>query len=94
MFLIPAEAVREVAMRALRRDIVYALRQMRQCPSSRLLGADRTSVISMVLRGAFLQIVIGLLIGIPACARLEHFNFYCRLSMESLNHALALSAVM
>jgi ABC-type antimicrobial peptide transport system permease subunit len=37
------------------------------------LGADRSNVVALVLRGAFLQIVIGLLIGIPAsigCARL------------------------
>jgi ABC-type antimicrobial peptide transport system permease subunit len=30
------------------------------------LGADRGRVIAIVLRGAFLQILIGLLIGIPA----------------------------
>ena len=30
------------------------------------LGADRSSVLSMVLRGAFLQVLIGLVIGIPA----------------------------
>jgi len=30
------------------------------------LGADRTQIVRIVLRGAFLQIVIGLLIGIPA----------------------------
>jgi predicted permease len=30
------------------------------------LGADRKSVLSMVLRGAFLQVVIGLAIGVPA----------------------------
>jgi ABC-type antimicrobial peptide transport system permease subunit len=43
------------------------------------LGADRSSVVAMVLRGAFLQIVIGLLIGIPAsigCARLIAFQLY------------------
>jgi predicted permease len=43
------------------------------------LGADRVSVIGMVLRGAFLQILIGLLIGIPAsigCARLIAAQLY------------------
>ncbi len=43
------------------------------------LGANRASVIRMVLRGAFLQIVIGLLIGIPAsigCARLIASQLY------------------
>ena len=43
------------------------------------LGANRTKVIAMVLRGAFLQIVIGLLIGIPAsiaCARLIASQLY------------------
>jgi ABC-type antimicrobial peptide transport system permease subunit len=43
------------------------------------LGADRVSVIMMVLRGAFLQILIGLAIGIPAsigCARLIASQLY------------------
>ncbi len=43
------------------------------------LGADRRSVVAMVLRGAFLQIVVGLLIGIPAsigCARLIASQLY------------------
>jgi len=43
------------------------------------LGADRTNVIAMVLRGAFLQIVIGLAIGIPAsigCAQLIASQLY------------------
>lgn len=43
------------------------------------LGADRTSIIRLVLRGAFLQILIGLLIGIPAsigCARLIAAQLY------------------
>jgi predicted permease len=43
------------------------------------LGADRPSVIRLVLRGAFLQILIGLLIGIPAsigCARLISAQLY------------------
>jgi predicted permease len=43
------------------------------------LGADRISVVSMVLRGAFLQILIGLAIGIPvsiACARLIASQLY------------------
>jgi predicted permease len=43
------------------------------------LGANRLSVIRLVLRGAFLQIVIGLAIGIPAslgCARLIKAQLY------------------
>jgi predicted permease len=43
------------------------------------LGANRGSVIRLVLRGAFLQILIGLLIGIPAsigCARLIAAQLY------------------
>lgn len=43
------------------------------------LGADRRSVIKLVLRGAFLQILIGLAIGIPisiACSRLIAAQLY------------------
>ena len=43
------------------------------------LGADRRNVIALVLRGAFSQIVIGLLIGVPvsiACARLIAAQLY------------------
>ena len=43
------------------------------------LGANRMNVIGMVLRGAFLQILIGLVIGIPAsigCARLIAAQLY------------------
>jgi len=43
------------------------------------LGADRFSVVKMVLRGAFVQILIGLAIGIPvsiACARLIALQLY------------------
>ncbi len=43
------------------------------------LGADRTGIIRLVLRGAFLQILIGLAIGIPAsigCARLIAAQLY------------------
>jgi len=43
------------------------------------LGADRVGIVRLVLRGAFLQIVIGLLIGIPAsigCARLISAQLY------------------
>jgi ABC-type antimicrobial peptide transport system permease subunit len=36
------------------------------------LGANRGSVIRLVLRGAFLQIVVGLLIGIPASIGCSH----------------------
>ena len=43
------------------------------------LGADRSNVIKLVLRGAFLQILIGLFIGIPvtiACSRLIANQLY------------------
>jgi predicted permease len=43
------------------------------------LGANKGSVIRMVLRGAFLQILVGLLIGIPvsiACSRLIATQLY------------------
>ncbi len=43
------------------------------------LGANRTSIIGLVLRGAFLQILIGLAIGIPAsigCAHLITSQLY------------------
>jgi predicted permease len=43
------------------------------------LGADRASVVRLVLRGAFAQILIGLLIGIPAsiaCSRLIAAQLY------------------
>ena len=43
------------------------------------LGANRGNVIAMVLRGAFLQVLIGLLIGIPVsigCARLIAAQLY------------------
>jgi len=43
------------------------------------LGADRANVMGLVLRGAFLQILIGLLIGIPAsigCSRLIAAQLY------------------
>jgi len=43
------------------------------------LGANRRSVTRLVLRGAFLQIVIGLLIGIPislGCSRLIAAQLY------------------
>ena len=36
------------------------------------LGANRSSITRLVLRGAFLQIVIGLLIGIPASIGCAH----------------------
>jgi putative ABC transport system permease protein len=36
------------------------------------LGADRLSVVRMVLRGAFLQVGIGLLLGIPAAIAAGH----------------------
>jgi predicted permease len=43
------------------------------------LGADRNNVMSLVLRGAFLQVLIGLLIGIPitiGCAKLIANQLY------------------
>jgi ABC-type antimicrobial peptide transport system permease subunit len=43
------------------------------------LGANRANVIGLVLRGAFMQILIGLLIGIPAsiaCSRLIAAQLY------------------
>jgi ABC-type antimicrobial peptide transport system permease subunit len=43
------------------------------------LGADRPGIVRLVLRGAFLQILIGLLIGIPAsigCAHLIASQLY------------------
>ena len=43
------------------------------------LGADRPGIVRLVLRGAFLQILIGLLIGIPAsigCAHLIAAQLY------------------
>jgi predicted permease len=43
------------------------------------LGANRTSVVEMVLKGAFVQILIGLVIGVPAsigCARLIAAKLY------------------
>jgi ABC-type antimicrobial peptide transport system permease subunit len=43
------------------------------------LGADRSSVTRLVLRGAFVQVVIGLLIGIPiaiGCSRLIAAQLY------------------
>jgi predicted permease len=43
------------------------------------LGANRASVVELVLKGAFLQILIGLLIGVPAsigCARLIAAKLY------------------
>jgi ABC-type antimicrobial peptide transport system permease subunit len=43
------------------------------------LGSDRARIVRLVLRGAFLQIFIGLLIGIPAsigCARLIATQLY------------------
>ena len=43
------------------------------------LGANRMSVVEMVLKGAFVQILIGLLLGIPAsilCARMIAAKLY------------------
>ena len=43
------------------------------------LGANRMSVVEMVLKGAFTQILIGLVIGVPAsigCARLIAAQLY------------------
>jgi predicted permease len=38
------------------------------------LGSDRAGIVRLVLRGAFLQILIGLLIGIPASIGCAHLN--------------------
>jgi ABC-type antimicrobial peptide transport system permease subunit len=43
------------------------------------LGANRSNVVRLVLRGAFMQILIGLMIGIPvsiACGRLIAAQLY------------------
>jgi predicted permease len=62
------------------------------------LGADRTTVVRLVLKGAFLQILIGLLIGIPAsigCARLIAAQLYQVKSWDPLvlsGSVLALAA--
>jgi ABC-type antimicrobial peptide transport system permease subunit len=60
------------------------------------LGADRSSVVALVLRGAFLQIVIGLLIGIPAaigCARLIASQLYQEKGWDPLVLAGAVGAL-
>ena len=37
------------------------------------LGANRANILSMVLRGAFLQVALGLVIGIPLAIMAGHF---------------------
>jgi len=37
------------------------------------LGANRMNIVAMVLRGAFLQVALGLLIGIPLAIMAGHF---------------------
>jgi predicted permease len=62
------------------------------------LGADRITVVQLVLKGAFLQILIGLLIGIPVsigCARLIATQLYQVKSWDPLvlsGSVLALAA--
>ena len=66
------------------------------------LGANRNNIVKLVLRGAFLQVLIGLLIGIPAsiaCSRLISAQLYQVRGWDPLVllgcvFALALSAVL
>ncbi len=66
------------------------------------LGADRGNVVSLVLRGAFLQIVIGLCIGIPIsigcaqliAAQLYHVRGWDPLVLGGSMFALGLSALI
>jgi ABC-type antimicrobial peptide transport system permease subunit len=66
------------------------------------LGANRNNIVKLVLRGAFVQVLIGLLIGIPAsigCSRLIAAQLYQVRGWDPLVLigcvlALALSAVL
>jgi len=49
------------------------------------LGADRWSVVRMVLRGAFLQVAVGLAIGIPAAIAAGHAMASQLFSVEPWN---------
>jgi putative ABC transport system permease protein len=58
------------------------------------LGADRFSVVRMVLRGAFLQVGIGLLIGIPAAISAGHAMSAQLFAVQPWNPIILASAVM
>jgi ABC-type antimicrobial peptide transport system permease subunit len=66
------------------------------------LGATRSSVVSMVLRGAFLQVVVGLALGIPAALFAGHLmasqlygvGAYDPLALGGATLVLALCAVV
>jgi predicted permease len=66
------------------------------------LGANRNNIVKLVLRGAFLQVLVGLLIGIPAsigCSRLisaqlYHVRGWDPLVLLGCVFALALTAVL
>ncbi len=60
------------------------------------LGADRSSVVRLVLRGAFRQVLIGLIIGIPisiACGRLMAAQLYQVKSWDPLVLAASIAAL-
>ncbi len=58
------------------------------------LGADRLSVIRMVLRGAFLQVGIGLLIGIPAAIAAGHAMTAQLFAVQPWNPLILASAAL
>ncbi len=58
------------------------------------LGADRLSVIRMVLRGAFLQVGIGLLIGIPAAIAAGHAMTSQLFAVQPWNPVILASAAL
>ncbi len=60
------------------------------------LGADRSNVIRLVLRGAFRQVVLGLVIGVPlsiACGRLLAEQLYQVKSWDPLVLAVSIAAL-
>ena len=58
------------------------------------LGADRLSVIRMVLRGAFLQVGVGLLIGIPAAIAAGHAMTAQLFAVQPWNPTILASAAL
>ncbi len=58
------------------------------------LGADRLSVIRMVLRGAFLQVGVGLLIGIPAAIAAGHAMTAQLFAVQPSNPIILASAAL
>jgi predicted permease len=58
------------------------------------LGADRLSVIRMVLRGAFLQVGVGLLIGIPAAIAAGHAMTAQLFAVQPWNPVILASAAL